>query len=600
MNSPRFFAVFTAFALISAPLQVFASEDLLVDAFMSSTVTIILPVEEPVTPSSTMPEVVPPLEIPNQTSSTEPLILTTPTSTEPLATTPSSTEVSVTSTLCLAIIAPYPDEGAEWVAFYGLTPSSSHRLLEWSLHDAQSSLVKIVTSTPLQWDEPSHTLRFQLRSSRLNNSGDTVILKNAQGDIHDTFTYTEVERDQRWFRDRCDTPWRIIPEPIIHYTTPPPPPVVEEEPLPIVNEPPTMNIELSGIPPSTPLVIEEDAPQPRPTAIMQEVIPKPIITEQKPPLATIAALVDTPAPTPKSTVKKATIIKTATTSTKATTKKATATKKTPAPKQKATTVKKSSTPPTLSLAMSTILDQPAEHQGIRVRLTGTVASRQKFVGTHKFILINSDGRGLMVHAKTTTPTPERGQYIQLTGVIMWNDEGVWLKQQAQDSWHVLEREEETDSAAFALHTAALDAPGQEDAWSHIEVEGIIQAVQTGSFDLETEDGVPLRVRLPKLLGYRAGRLQTNDTVRVRGLLDTRGLELSLLPQVIDDIHILERAPVPTPKDTRPAQAPWLPVGIIAGTLATTETVRRAKTWYKKTQEERAFSAFLQTDTQNIL
>lgn len=243
--------------------------------------------------------------------------------------------------------------------------------------------------------------------------------------------------------------------------------------------------------------------------------------------------------------------------------------------------------------MSTILEQPASYQGVRVRLTGVVASTKKMIGAHTFVLLNSDGKGLLVQAKSTAPTPDRGQRIQITGVISWNDTGVWLKQQVQDSWTTLEEPSDDEAPSFALRTVALDAPGDEDAWSHVEIEGRVTDVQTASFDLETEDALPLRVRLPKSLGYRAGRLEEGDTVRVRGLLDIRGIEPLLLPQVVEDIQILSRAPLPTPQEPRPVQAPWLPVGVIAGTLAASETLRRASSWYKKHQEERAFASFLQ-------
>lgn len=634
MTPPYFLAVFTALALIVTPLQVFASEDELAFTNTSSTVIVELPIQE--ASSSTELSLPPILELVTTTTLSD--LTTTSTSSVDLTATSSSTFAtssipsaapvlsespdtvvppSTTGTICLAIIAPYPIEGPEWIAFYGLTPSSSHRLMQWSIYDAQSSLTKIVTSTPLLWDDESHTLRFQLRSARLNNDGDTVTLKNPLGETHDTFTYTQVDRDQRWFRERCDTPWRIIPEPIVQYVndtstsnaspSDPSPTIGTSDLEPA---PPTMNISPATIPPSTPIIIEEERTVSLPVPDPE---PVPIIREEKPPAGTIAvAQMTTPAATitPSSPTKLPSKLPTTKNTsnnpqntsailpvpkTKTSAKKSSTTK----PRNSsANTTKKTTKAPLLSLSMSTILDQPAEYQGIRVRITGTVASRQKFIGTHKFVLLNSEGKGLLVHAKTTAPTPDRGQYVQLTGVIMWNDEGVWLKQQAQDHWEALERSNEEDVTELALHTAALDAPGQEDAWSHIEVEGKVVEVQAGSFDLETEDGIPLRIRLPKLLRYRAGRLDTLDTVRVRGLLDTRGTEPVLLPQVIEDIQVLERAPLPAPKDTRPAQAPWLPVGIIAGTLASSETLRRAKTWYKKHQEERAFASFLQTNPQN--
>lgn len=639
MTHPHLLAVFTALTLLCAPFHTLASEDALVFSEVSSTVVVTLPIQE--TPSSTALSTPELLEVMTATTTTDtPSGFTSSTElteTSPPVTNASSSPVSLnndssllesttassaTGTICLAIIAPHPNEGAEWIAFYGLTPSSSHRILQWSIYDAQSSLITIATSTPLLWDEPTQTLRVHLRSARLNNNGDTVTLKNTFGEIHDTFTYTKVERDQRWLRERCDVPWHIVPEPVIEYisetpveppTSAPPSATANADVASEVIQPPLMAIEVSALPPSAPLIIQEEretAPPPLPTVNIET---QTAALEKKPPAGTTAlektsvlerlqttntpllhnekvstsGIVTSPS---SSSMKHTPTAPTASAASKRARATSSSSKKNAANKSTKITVH---SPP-----MSSVLDRPAEYQGIRVRITGTVVSSKKLIGAHKFVLLNSDGKGLLVHAKTTAPTPERGQFIQITGIIAWNDEGVWLKQQAQDTWETLQHEPEESSADFALHTATLDAPGQEDAWSHIEVEGKIRDVQNGSFDIETEDGVPLRVRLPKLLGYRAGRLESHDTVRVRGLLDTRGIEPVLLPQVVEDIQILERAPLASPKDARPAQAPWLPVGIIAGTLATNETLRRAKTWYKKQQEERAFATFLQTNPQN--
>ncbi len=621
MLTHRLVAVFTAGSLLIAPVSVHAEElSALIESPAPSLITSIEqpsppreeeapdsvePIHEP-TVSSTIIVAPEPMsgDSPAPTSSLliadppAPTVTTTdaiipPTSTAPLLDVADSSTPLATSTICLAIIAPYPLEGSEWVAFYGLTPSSSHRLLGWSLHDAQSSLVKITTSTALLWDEPSLTLRFHLKSSRLNNDGDTVTLRTDLNDSHDTFTYTEVEKDQRWFRPDCASPWRIIPEPIITYTSPPAPPSTpapDASPIMMQAPPPSMAVETAPLPSVTALVIEEDPPIA--TSPMPPLTAPAPVTEHKPPPASIStstamlAAASSPQQTPKtpSTTTKKTV--------KAAPKPSSTKQPTAAPAPKKTSSPKS-TPKIAIPTMSAILEQPASYQGVRVRLTGTVASTKKLIGAHSFVLMNADGKGLLVQAKSTAPTPDRGQRIQITGVISWNDTGAWLKQQAQDSWSILEEPNDDDAPSFALRTVALDAPGDEDAWSHVEIEGRVTDVQTASFDLETEDGLPLRVRLPKSLGYRAGRLEDGDSVRVRGLLDTRGLEPVLLPQVVEDIQIMARAPLPARQEPRPVQAPWLPVGVIAGTLAASETLRRAGSWYKKRQEERAFATFLQ-------
>lgn len=486
------------------------------------------------------------------------------------------------------MIAPYPQEGREWIAFYGLTPSSSHRLLDWSIADAQSSLVKISPSTLLLWDEATQTLRYELKSARLNNDGDSVVITRSDGSLHEHVTYTKTTRGEVWQRENCEDVWRIA-------STIPPDPT--EEPL---GETPTMTIEWVNLPPlyntveevplaeSSPLQIQEATP---PASAAAKPTPPPttspsIQTSSQPPSHHPPSTVLTPPLTPSTT-----IISTERAVATAKPITSTATKAPVAPKAKkpptlakastakkpSSSVKKSSSqsPIIPLLSMDTLLREHEVRNGVRVRLTGLVANAPKLVGAQKFVLLNPDGKGLLVQGTSKHPSPTRGTVVELTGTLSWNDSGILLKQGAQDTWTAIGS---TEEEAFPLRDLPLPAPALEDGWSHTEIEGTVQEVRTSSVLMDTPTGDVIQIALPKTLGYRAGRLQKGDVVRARGLYDPRQETITILPQRAQDITTLTRAPLATAQATleTPMNAqPWLPLGIVGGTLLATEGWRRS-------------------------
>ncbi len=604
------------------------------------------------------------------TSSTQPAVMLTPhpTSTEPTASAlpdPESIPVSPapsSTVVCLAIVEPNPLEGPEWIALYGLTPSTTDALLDWSLFDAQGSLLKFSTSTLLLWDEGTSSVRTELKSSRLNNGGDTVILKTPGGQEHDQLVYTNTLKGERWFRSDCTSPWRSLPErvppadqtpvtvtsPSSTETTAPPAIVTPSSPVETAVPPadvsptsttsivadvptdavdPVMMVSTADISPLPEAEAEPEAAATTNTtsAGAEEAVVQTGLVIQSPPPSIIAPPA-TPAPMPKTapakavpatspskiaapiktvaaSTKKAAIAKVEAAKEKTPAKTATSTKKTVAPKtatKKASTASTKKEPIFTPLTMSALLTAPEPFQGVRVRIMGRVASQKGVIAANRYVLINADGRGLIVHATTKLPSPPQGAIIEVTGTITLNDEGLWLKQSTTDQWLAQTMTDEEKKAAIPTRNVNLVAPAQEDAWSNLTIEGKVTAVQKTSFDLDLDSGT-IRVRISSKLGYRTQRLQVGDTVAVQGLLDLRAEDPLIVPQTIEAIQIIKRANLAgttTGASTKaPVSYPWLPVGAAASTLGLSEGFRRLRDRQKRRREEASFQALVQHHAQ---
>ncbi len=665
MHTPHPLAVWLGASLLLTPMVAFAnevtattstSETASPETTSTSTSATSVPIQATIdsyadlVPTSTapltLPEIIPVIDtstviIPENSTSTTAISFTSST---PIVATPSppllETNSQATSTLCLGIISPAPTQGYEWVAFRGLTPSTTNALIGWSLFDAQGSLLKFATSTTLLWDESTQTMRVELRSSRLNNDGDSVILKNPTTEIFDQFIYTKTDHDQRWMRDTCASSWYKFPLP-----TPPPTPipipvaVPAESSAPVaVQTLPTSTTSTVAVIEPTPVMTIENAPLPELPIPVESVTDSATSSESdtpvtsiesdaltvtfiKPPTSTTAQIFvneaevaphvsvmpakDTPITTVSKTSKSLPKLKDTQTTTDTATKTKTNTK-TKAPVIKKTPTKapkKTSATSLISLDMNEILNHPETRQGIRVRLSGRVASAPSIVGAQKYVIVNEDGRGLLVAATTKQPTPPIGTRIDITGTIVWNDAGVSLKQSTTDRWSsntALPPTTTNPEALIPTRIVDLVAPGQEDAWSFIHVEGRVSAVQNASFEMDVGDA-SIRVLVRSRLGYRVKRLKVGDTVSVRGLLDMRTDSPAILPQSAEAIQVLTRAPLVNP-DTQspvPVSQPWLPVGAAAGTFAVSEGWRRIHAWRKQRQEKAAFQALMQKTGKEI-
>lgn len=632
--------------LLSIPLTVSplwtVRADTLIDQAPLSTVSL--------TPSSTeatvtLPDsfIEPAPSIPTSTAATPTPVETTTSS----VVTVQPTEEPLSSTmLCLAIIEPAPIQGPEWVALYGLTPSTTASLLDWSIADALGTVLKVSNTTPLLWDEGTQTARIELKSARLNNDGDTVAIKNPSGIVHDSFIYPGVEKGERWMRDSCTSMWRIFPERAV---APDPEPAQD---IPVATT--TITAIAEEVPPSDPSVVDEALPAPPVPESVSMVEAPPLIDSTLNPLPTdpveavlfeqppegviddavaeaaelldIAPVITNPAPVsavivsaplikaepimhplpqtpvaeksvPIKKISSTTVLKPIQPITVPVKKIAavTAQKKSPAakiPTKKTVTKKKVAAVKKVdsitSLSMSPLISDPESYQGIRVRIRGRVTSDKSILGAHRFVITNTDGRGLLIHATSKQVSPPLGALVDVTGKVVWNDEGLWIQQSTTDRWIPVLNDEEK-GVAPNNHQPNLQAPSQEDAWSLLRVEGTITDVQRSSFDMEV-DGASVHVRVSNLLGYRVGRLQKNDRVNVAGLLDLRSDDPTIVPQGADAIIIAERAKVVATVSQAPVSRPWLPVGAAASTLGLSEGWRRLRDRQKRRREEASFQA----------
>ena len=611
---------FTSSPLLANADQLFTqSTSSTTSMITTSTVALIDPA-----PSSTIPVV---------TTSTAPIIVPIVQEAPPEAS-PPSTQTPSSTMLCLAIIAPAPDTGPEWVAFYGLTPSTTDALVNWTLADAQGTILKFTSTSNLLWDAPSQTIRIELKSSRLNNDGDTVTLKTPLGTKQDEYIYPVTKKGERWMRDSCTLPWQKypLPPPTPPAPDPLPPPstsstivsstdpittptstvvalptetvptiTVTSEPLPELPAP-------DPLPIIDPIAIAQDTPITNPPTLTLTLPPEGITIEAPTEPTTITKPTDqsiiktlpiepikkAAKIKPKPTQSTTTIVPSPSKKPKKETNNTTTNIEPPKPLKKTMPLKKSITKKIIHLTtqpMSTLINDPESYQGMRVRVRGRVASAKNMVGTHRFVIINPDGRGLIIHANGKQPSPTMGSTVDVTGTIVWNDEGLWVKQSTSDAWTAAASEEKND-APFITRLPDLNAPGQEDAWSSLRVDGVITAIQKTSFDMDTNE-TTLRIRIPNALKYRVARLSKNDHVRVQGLLDLRSDTPTIIPQTTDMIQIVEHGKIvagSTSATNPPVKYPWLPVGVAAGTLGVSEGWRRLRDKQKRRREEASFRA----------
>jgi|SaaInlV_200m_DNA_3_1039701.scaffolds.fasta_scaffold00351_2 hypothetical protein len=96
---------------------------------------------------------------------------------------------------------PAPEQGNEWIELYN--PSDQEiDLTNWLLEDLLSSpsVIAIIENQALS---PQDYLVIELSSAKLNNSADSVILKNSVAEIIDQMSYEKSETDWSWSRNNA-------------------------------------------------------------------------------------------------------------------------------------------------------------------------------------------------------------------------------------------------------------------------------------------------------------------------------------------------------------------------------------------------------------
>ena len=220
--------------------------------------------------------------------------------------------------------------------------------------------------------------------------------------------------------------------------------------------------------------------------------------------------------------------------------------------------------------------------GARVRVTGIVGSVAKLLGasSHTFILENEDGRGLIVYLPSHLNVPAYGSVVSVAGTLNATYRGPELRMKKTDVWMTLAKE-----GTVVPRIVDLLAPGAEDAWSLVSVEGTVRDIKSASFVLGTDEGIDVTIGIPAAAGYRIARLTKQDRLRVTGLLDIRKDHPTIIPRRPEDIELIHHAPesiaAPVEPKSQSRFPDWAPFGAAAGAIAVTGFSKRFREFLKR-------------------
>lgn len=486
---------------------------------------------------------------------------TTPTTTEPLLSaieTTNSVATSVTTTtqtphyeaLRLNEVMPNPDGEKEWVEVTLVDQTTIVDLQGVRIQDRTGTIFTFTTGT---LDGTRPFFRAYLTASRLNNTGDDVKLLNPQNLILDSFTYNLSEKGQAWARS---------PDAFGNW-------------LQTSLSTPDANNRFPAVEMGAGDPVEEniDSEKEIEAAETEEADEIEEFQEEQ------TDLIVTPAsnkPTRTTALKSvSTKLKTVSTKSKTKLKSAAATTKTnPGP-----------LPITFDMTNSDV------NAGIRVSLQGTVGSPPGLLTGHSFVLLSSDGRGLLVRVPTSRKLPDMGKNLTVQGTLVFNDAGTpSLKLNKNDQWTVLGTVSESNTPRIV----DLALPSNEDAWSLVQVVGVIKSIKSGTIMLDLNE-TDMKVVIKNVVGYRTARLKAGDTLSVKGLLDLSYEEPRLLPRSSEDINI-ERHAVAKLAPVEPKALPgWTPFGAAGLAIAGTEGYKHLNQKRKQRALEKMLQASSNTD-----
>lgn len=452
-----------------------------------------------------------------------------------------------------------PESGHEWIEL-ALPEDATATDRELLLYDGQGKIATIAQGTPVS--APGY-LVVTLASSKLNNSGDEVSLRETNGGIDERVVFGALDKGMSWAKDLgdADDVWRV--------TTILTPAAPNAFPAP-VSTPVVTTI--------SPIVTTTASSASTSTSKTKMTAAKTVTTKAK----------TTSSPSAKATgdtAKKA--APTSATSTKSTAAKTTATaKKTTTSTSKASTSTKSmttkkTTTTKATAAISTLsFDDMFDDslKNVRARVTGSVGSIAKLLGTsNAFILLNSDARGLIVYLPKYLHVPPYGSTVRVTGKLSATAKGPELRMGTDDVWVSLATSTPPEPRAVDLLMRS-----EEDAWSLTSAEGVLTAVNASSFTMDADDGTGITVSVPAVTAFRVKRLVKGDRVRVIGLADPRKATPTLLLRNADEVTILDHAKgTVTPPSTATATTPnrfpdWAPFGAAGGAIVATGAGKRLR------------------------
>lgn len=453
--------------------------------------------------------------------------------------------------------APAPNE-EEWIELRLPENASPLRYIDWKL-EADGKLIFSLTAPTIQALNPQGAYLLPAwKSAKLKNAGALVRLRRADGTIAQEVRVGASLKGTSWMRDDLTSAWKLT-----YHPTKSAPNVFEAATI-AAPTPKTISAK-TGTQPKSPASIKQPATSSTPPESTGEV--KSLGTAAK-----------------STSTKTSTSSASKTTEQKADPLKKTLVKNVGTAKPVTKKAPKASTKKSLVFPSSvTHFEQiPAEQLSprVRVRLQGLVGSTVGVFGKQRFVLLAPDGRGLLVKATTAQPSPQLGETIEITGLLFANDEGVQLQMETGDTWKSVAL-----TTTSSPRLVEWTAPGIEDQWSFTKLEGLVTDSRASAITLEAQIG-EVTIPIKAILGYRAQRVKTGDTIEVSGIFDGRSGVWKIQPSKAADIVIL-RQPEPTTKTaaTSPSSTnlPWNAIGIALGSIGAVEGIRR---WLEKRKAPR--------------
>jgi PKD repeat protein len=441
-----------------------------------------------------------------------------------------------------------PSQGSEWIELYEPTIQQVDLLNGWSLADANGTIFSFSSSTQTQVTLSTPFIRVSLSSAKLNNTGDSVFLRNPQGEVVDEVTVPALAKDMAFARTASGAG---VWQPTTAAT-----PGTLNQIVDIAVEPSTQPTSTSSTTTTSSTSTEAETEE---TSTVTINTPTPIATT-----SSTSSFLSTKKPSLSST----------TTSTKTTAAKTTA-KKTAA----ATTKKTTATP---VVPLITIEDIERMESNTRVTLTGVVATKPGILSQNQFVIQTTNGRGLLVKGNGKWISPPYQAMIQVTGTLVVNDQGASLQMSAKDQWLLLK-----EKATVSPRVIDLYAPSWEDGWSLVNVTGTIREVKGTTVHLDVDD-TPIAATIRPVLNYRAARLMKGDVVQIQGIIDTRNETAKILPRAAEEITVIKQAEIVKPVAFKSTLPTWAPFGAAGATLALSQGVRRIQ----KVREQKRLTKLL--------
>ncbi len=439
------------------------------------------------------------------------------------------------STTCrarLETIFPAPSNGSEWVEVSGC--ETLEALAGWSIHDPQGLIVTVAASTAIEQADEGR-FRILLPGQHLNNSGDTVMLRGSDSGLYDVVAYPSLKHDERYARRNDDTWW--IPERVPN----------------IVADATT----------STSATIKPEAR----AASAQSANPQTTPSEH---VSTIAP--STPVRSLTQTVHAASVTSLTFDEYLAHTK----TRDTPPTRVAKPPQKTKPLSPSRPRSRTMASSSP---QTPRVVLHGIVGTPPNLIAKRRFVLLNTEGKGILVYLSGSQPSPTLGQRINITGSLVINDDGTHLEMRARDRWQPSTLKIE-DPKPTLLDSLEEDA---KPLWRLVEVTGLVESRSGSTIHLMVDTTEVVAV-IPTSLGYRSARLAIGTQIHLLGLLDTSAHPARLHPRLASDITIVERTTSPSNNlltNTHNSLPPWIPVSAAGATVAAGYGLRRLRKWYEE-------------------